>query len=75
MREKVIDAVFSYNKLIPPKVISVASNIRVASTSVIEDDFTVKESEYVFDTAPSDMYNHSDTHVFGIKFRAYFTTS
>ena len=40
MREKVIDAVFSYNKLIPPKVISVASNIIVASTSVIEDNFT-----------------------------------
>ena len=36
--------------------------------------FTVKESEYVFNAAQSEMDNHADTHVFGRNFRVYFTT-
>ena len=33
----------------------------------------MKEYKYVFNTAPLDMDNHADTHVFGRKFRVYFT--
>ena len=35
----------------------------------------MKDSEYVFEVAPSEMDNHADTHVFGRTFRVYFTTS
>ena len=35
----------------------------------------MKDSEYVFDAAPSDMDNHAETYVFGSNFRVYFTTS
>ena len=41
----------------------VASNRRVAIPSRNEHDSTEKDSEYVFDVAPSEMNNHSDTHV------------
>ena len=34
----------------------------------------MKESEYVFNVAPSEMDNHADTRVFGRNFRVYFTT-
>ena len=70
-----IDVVFSYTKLTPSRVLSVTSNIRVATSSRNESDLTAKESECVFDADPSDMDNHADTHVFGINFRVYFTTS
>ena len=75
MRDKVIDVAFSYTRLSPSKVFDVASNRRGASSSRNEYSFTVKESKYVFDVAPSDMDNHTDTHAFGRNFRVYFTTS
>ena len=70
-----IDVEFSYTKLSPSRDLAVASNRTVASISISGDGFTVKESEYVFDTAPSEMDNQADTRVFGINFRFYFTTS
>ena len=75
MRDKVIDVDFSYSKLSPSIVLFVASNRRVSSSSINEDDLTVKESEYIFDMAPSEVDNHADTHVFGRNFRVYFTAS
>ena len=42
MRDKVIDVEFNYTKLSPSIVLTVSSNIRVASSSITEDDFTVK---------------------------------
>ena len=75
MRGKVIDVAFSHTKLIPSIVLSVASNIRVDSTSRNVYDFTMKDSEYVFNVAPSEMENHADMHIFGRNFRVYFTTS
>ena len=35
----------------------------------------MKESEYFFGVAPSDMDYDADTHVFGRNFRVYFTMS
>ena len=35
----------------------------------------MKESEYVFDAALSEIDNHADTHLFGGNFRVYFTAS
>lgn len=75
MRNKVNDVAFSYSKLSPSsKVFAVASSRNIASSSR-NDDFTVKESDYVFDVASSEMDNHADTHVFGRNFRVFFTTS
>ena len=56
---------FSYTKLIPSRVVDVNNNRRVASSSINGNYFTVKESEYVFGAAPSEMYNHAGMHVFG----------
>ena len=63
MREKVIDVAFSYTNLSLSRVIAIAINRRVASTSRNEDGFTFKESEYVFGVALSEMVNHADTNV------------
>jgi len=55
MRNKVIDVAFSYSKLSPSsKVFAVASSRNIASSSR-NDDFTVKESDYVFDVASSEI--------------------
>ena len=70
-----IDVEFSHTKLIPSRVIDVLSNRRVSRSSQNEDGFAVKESDYVFNAAPSDVDNHTDTHVFGRNYRVYFTTS
>ena len=35
----------------------------------------MKDSEYVFNVAPSEMENHADMNIFGRNFRVYFTTS
>ena len=75
MREKVIDVAFSYTKLTLSRFFAVTSNRIVSTTSINGYDFTVKESKHVFDAAPPEMDNHADTHVFGRKFKAYFTTS
>ena len=75
MRETVIGAALSYTKLIPSRVLGVASNIRVSGSVRNKDTFNVKKSEYIFDAAPSEMDNHADTHVFGRNFRVYFTMS
>ena len=70
-----IDVAFSHTELSPSIVISVPRNIRVESTSRNVYDFTMKDSEYVFNAAPSEMENHADMHIFGRNFRVYFTTS
>ena len=64
----------SYTKLIPSRVLAVVSNRKVASSSINEDDFNVKDYDYVFDAALSEMDNHADTHVFGRNFRVYLMT-
>ena len=69
------DVAFSYTTLSSSEVLAVASNRRVSSTSRNEDDFTVNQSEYVFDAAPSEIDNHADTHVFRGNFIVFFTTS
>ena len=75
MGEKVIDVAFIYIKLSPSIVLDVDSNRILSSTSINEDGFTMKDSEYFFDAAPSEMDNYADTHVFGRNFRVYFTIS
>ena len=47
---------FSYTKIIPPRVLGVSSNRRVAITSRNEDNFTVRESEYVFNADPLEIH-------------------
>ena len=70
-----IDVAFIYIKLSPSIVLDVDSNRILSSTSINEDGFTMKDSEYFFDAAPSEMDNYADTHVFGRNFRVYFTMS
>ena len=70
-----IDVAFSYTKLRPSRVLDVAMSIRVAVSSINENGFTVKDSEYFFNMAPSEMENHADKDVSGRNFIVYFVMS
>ena len=72
-RDKEIELALSHTKLSPALVFTVAINIIVASSSRNEDYFIVKD--FFSNASPSDMNNQANTHVFGINFRVYFTTS